>query len=114
MRSSTKADRAIIVLEIMREEEGVTKPLGTWLTVFNERLSSKHSLRSTKELAHVFKFMSCVIRVKSDKCFRIEKQKKLRSDGKSKISNLFYTLRCNEKCPYLNDETCKTIRGQKK
>lgn len=93
MRSSTKTERANIIFKIMKEETREAKPLGTWLAIFNKRLSAKYSLRSNKELAHVFKLMPCIMRNNNDNRFEIEKQKKLRSEGPVKIATLFYRLK---------------------
>ena len=113
MMSRTKAERAKIVLQVMREQQGIPKPLGTWLAVLNSRLSAKYSLRSTKELAHVFKFMSCVLRGTHNNCFIIIKEKKMRSEGRTKIATVFYTFKCSENCIHRREAICSELRKMK-
>ena len=86
MKSTTKKKRAHRAYEIMQDHIGVPKTLGNWLTIINEGLTNKISLRSTKELAHMFRYISFKMDVK------IEREIILRCAEGIKISNTYCTL----------------------
>jgi len=64
MHSKTKAHRAQIALEILNENKGKCLTLGEWLDLLNKKLKSHYSLRSTKECAFMFRYISTIMHLK--------------------------------------------------
>ncbi len=72
MRQKTKIKRAVIALEILKEYEGESHTLQNWMGIFNKNLSFRYSLRNTKELAFMFRYMIKVLKVNlTKKCNQI-------------------------------------------
>ena len=86
MKSITKRKRAHQAYEIMKAHAGVALPLNNWLTLINEGLTHKISLRSTKELAHMFRYIIYTMDVK------MERAVVLKCMGGYKSSSTFYKL----------------------
>ncbi len=57
MKSQTKKKRANLVLEIFKENHNLSMSLSGWLEFLNKILSGHYTLKNTKELAHMFRYM---------------------------------------------------------
>lgn len=64
MRSKTRVERAKIAFEILKEHEGISMSLGEWLDLLNKKLKYRYAIRSTKELAFMFRYMSKIMHLK--------------------------------------------------
>lgn len=62
MKVETKAKRAVLVLNILKEYYEDPLPLNAWLDLINKKLSSRHSIGNTKELSYVFRYIKRVMR----------------------------------------------------
>ncbi len=72
MRQKTKIKRAALALEIMTEYEGESHTLQNWLSIINQNLTFRYSIKNTKELAFMFRYMSKVMDVNlKKKCNQI-------------------------------------------
>lgn len=113
MRTSTKIERANLALEILKQNTNTPKTLGSWLDVFNKKFKSTHTLRNTKELAHMFKYIQS-----SNKISHFEKKKEVKIFEKVKSNNIIYIFKMEEKIktPKISCKNCNkemTIVDQK-
>jgi hypothetical protein len=86
MKTKTKQKRAKLAYDIMKNHMGESLTLKNWLTIINEGLTKKISLRNTKELAHMFRYISLKMEV------NLEKEIILRCINGLRISNTYYKL----------------------
>lgn len=87
MKSITKVERAHIAVKIMTPHRNEPMTLPSWLSLLNSELNAKNSLRSTKELAHMFRYINKVMK------YDIIRERELNSISGYKTCNTYYTLK---------------------
>ena len=91
MKRKTKARRALVALGIMRKQKNTPRTLVSWLETINKNLNKNHSLRSTKELAYMFRYMHNVLDV------NVQKINESQLDGHCKTCQTYYMLYLEDK-----------------
>jgi lysyl-tRNA synthetase class I len=103
MKSTTKIQRANLALNVLMKHEGIPRTLGCWLQIFNQHFSSNLSFRSTKELAHMFRYIAL-----NNKLLFFEKRKGVMLFDKVRTRNTLYTFKMEKEiiAPKIICEIC--------